>query len=412
MRRSNPIIIIGAGMAGLAAADRLRAAGLNPLVLEASDRIGGRVRSDRTQGVVELGAEFVHGARAATWEILKRANLKTRPYEVDETAPRRFSYGGALQPVGWAMAEHIEALVARGEQYAGPDISLTRWFEQLAPAGDPAAILARDRIARIEAASPDDLSALAVARERQLNTAGWDNYRLPDGYDSVAATLAEGARIRLNAPVTGVSWASAGAVVTLASGETLPAGAVIMTASLGVLQRGLITFDPVLPKRKRDAIDRLRMGPASKLILWFRRAFWPPFSFLGADKQLPSWWRAAEATALVGFAGGPDAIRLGQLGERAAIEVALAELATLFGPEARTEFVRGALMDWPNEPWILGGYSYTPVGAGAAREELAEPLSTLFFAGEATSINGHVGTVHGAIESGWRAAAEVLSSAG
>ena len=77
-----------------------------------------------------------------------------------------------------------------------------------------------------------------------------------------------------------------------------------------------------------------------------------------------------------------------------------------------TEFVRGALMDWPNEPWILGGYSYTPVGAGAAREELAEPLSTLFFAGEATSINGHVGTVHGAIESGWRAAAEVLSSAG
>lgn len=410
MRKSNPIIIIGAGMAGLAAADRLRAAGLNPLVLEASDRIGGRVRSDRTQGVVELGAEFVHGARAATWEILKRANLKTRPYEVDETAPRRFSYGGALQPVGWAMAEHIEALVARGEQYAGPDISLTRWFEQLAPADDPAAILARDRIARIEAASPDDLSALAVARERQLNTAGWDNFRLPGGYDALATLLAEGTRIRLNAPVIGVAWASAGAVVTLASGETLPAGAVIVTASLGVLQRGLIAFDPVLPKRKRDAVGRLRMGPASKLILWFRRAFWPPFSFLGADQQLPSWWRAAEATALVGFAGGPDAIRLGKLGERSAVAVALAELAHVFGPEVHTEFVRGALMDWPNEPWILGGYSYTPVGAGAAREELAEPLSTLFFAGEATSINGHVGTVHGAIESGWRAAAEVISS--
>ncbi|MEO6061227.1 MAG: NAD(P)/FAD-dependent oxidoreductase [Thermoflexales bacterium] len=409
MQKSDPILIIGAGMAGLAAAERLRAAGRNPLVLEASAQIGGRVRSDRSQGVVELGAEFVHGARAATWEILKRANLKTRPYEVDETSPRRFSYGGALQPVGWAMAEQIEAYVARGEQYAGPDISLAAWFEQLAPAGDPAATLARDRIARIEAASPDDLSALGLARERQLNTAGWDNFRLPGGYDALATVLAEGTRIRLNAPVIGVAWASAGAVVTLASGETLPAGAVIVTASLGVLQSGLITFDPILPKRKRDAIGRLRMGPASKLILWFRSAFWPPFSFLGADRQLPSWWRAAEATALVGFAGGPDAIRLGKLGERAAIDIALAELAILFGPEVHNEFLRGKLMDWPGEPWILGGYSYTPVGAGAAREELAEPLSTLYFAGEATSINGHVGTVHGAIESGWRAAAEVMS---
>ncbi|HQV26658.1 MAG TPA: NAD(P)/FAD-dependent oxidoreductase [Thermoflexales bacterium] len=409
MQSSDPIIIIGAGMAGLAAAERLRASGFHPLVLEASDRIGGRVRSDRANGVVELGAEFIHGARAATWEVLKRANLKTRPYEVDDATPRRFSYGGALQPVDWALANQIEAYVARGEQYAGPDISLTEWFKQIAPAGDPAATLARDRIARIEAASPDDLSALAVARERQLNTAGWENFRLPGGYDAVAATLAEGTRIRLNAPVTEVSWASAGAVVTLASGETLPARAVILTASLGVMQRGLIRFDPALPQRKRDAIGRLRMGPASKLILWFRRAFWPAFSFLGADRQLPSWWRAAEATALVGFAGGPDAIRLGELGERAAIEIALAELTALFGPDARNEFLRGALMDWPSEPWILGGYSYTPVGAGSAREDLAEPLSTLFFAGEATSINGHVGTVHGAIESGWRVAAEVMS---
>ena len=409
MPKSEPIIIIGAGVAGLAAAERLRASGLHPLVLEASDRIGGRVRSDRSDGVVELGAEFVHGARAATWEILKRANLKTRPYEVDDSAPRRFSYGGVLQPIDWALADQIEAYVARGERYSGPDISLTEWFDQIAPAGDPAATLARDRIARTEAASPGVLSALALARERQLNTAGWDNFRLPDGYDAVAATMAEGARIRLNAPVAGVSWASAGAVVSLASGETVAARAVIVTASLGVLQRGLIHFDPILPRRKRDAIGRLRMGPASKLILWFRRAFWPAFSFLGADRQLPSWWRAAEATALVGFAGGPDAVRLGMLGERAAIEIALAELTALFGPDVRREFLRGTLMDWPNEPWILGGYSYTPVGAGAARDELAEPLSTLFFAGEATSINGHAGTVHGAIESGWRAAAEVLS---
>jgi monoamine oxidase len=222
--------------------------------------------------------------------------------------------------------------------------------------------------------------------------------------------MAEGARIRLDAPVAGVSWASAGAVVTLTSGETLPAEAVIVTASLGVLQRGLIVFDPVLPRRKREAIARLRMGPASKLILWFRRAFWPPFSFLGADRQLPSWWRAAEATALVGFAGGPDALRLSELGERAAIDIALDELSAVFGINARDEFSRGLLMDWPGEPFILGGYSYTPVGAGAARNELAEPLSTVFFAGEATSINGHVGTVHGAIESGWRAAAEALGS--
>lgn len=408
MKALDSVVIIGAGAAGLAAAERLREVGANPLLLEASSRIGGRVLTDWANGVVELGAEFVHGAKAATWDVIRRHGIKTRAYDVSAASPRRFAFEGVLQAVDWPMAGRIEEYAARGEGYSGPDISLADWFRRLAPNDDPAAIIARDRIARIEASDPADLSALAVARERQMNTAGWDNYRLAGGYTEVTAAMAEGAQIRLNAPVSRIAWGSGGANVSLASGETLQAKAVIVTVSLGVLQRGLIEFAPALPRRKAGAIQRLRMGPASKLILWFRRVFWPPFSFLGADRQLPSWWRVADATALVGFAGGPDAVRLAALGEAGGIEAGLNEVSLLFGVDARAEFVRGKLMAWQDEPYILGGYSYTPLGAGDARDELAEPLAPLYFAGEATSINGHVGTVHGAIESGWRAAAEII----
>ncbi len=405
---SDSIIVIGAGVAGLAAAERLREVGARPLVLEASGRIGGRVLTDQANGVVELGAEFVHGARAATWDVIRRAGIKTRPYEVSEAAPRRFSLGGVLQEADWSLAPRIEEFAEKGERYAGPEISLTEWFRRLAPNDDPAALIARDRIARVEASDPADLSALALARERQMNTAGWENFRLPGGYIEVVGAMAEGARIRRSAPVARVAWGSGGASVTLQSGETLPAQAVIVTVSLGVLQSGLIEFSPALPRRKTGAIHRLRMGPASKLILWFQRPFWPPFSFLGADRQLPSWWRVAEATALVGFAGGPDASKLAALGEAGAIEAGLRETSKLFGADARAGFIRGKLMAWQDEPYILGGYSYTPLGAGDARDDLAEAVPPLFFAGEATSTNGHVGTVHGAIESGWRAAAEVI----
>lgn len=404
------VIVVGAGVAGLAAAERLRAAGHDPLVLEAGNRIGGRILTDASAGAVELGAEFVHGARAATWEIIRREGLVTLPFDVTDARPRRFARGRALLPVDWPGAGRVEAYVERGEQYQGPDISLAEWFRQFSPPEDEAAAFARARIARIEASTPDELSAQALARERALNTAGWDNFRLPGGYNQVVEALSRGARVRLAAPVARIDWATGATRVTLAGGESMPARAIVVAVPLSILQQDVIVFDPALPARKDAAVRRLRMGAGAKLALWFDRSFWPSFSYLGADRELPSWWRAAEATALVGMAGGPEAERLSALGEAGAIADALDALSAWFGVDARSGFKRGRLMDWTSERWIRGAYSFTPVGAGDAREALAESLPPLFFAGEATSTNGHVGTVHGAIETGWRAAAELLAS--
>lgn len=403
------VVVIGAGAAGLAAAQRLEASGHDVVVLEASGRIGGRVRTDFRRGAVELGAEYVHGNNATTWQIIRSAGLKTLPYEVTAERPRRFARGRRLEAVDWPAAPRIEEIVDEMERYAGPDVSLRAAFHRLHPEGGPAVDFALQRLARIEAADPDDLSARELARERALNTAGWDNARFPGGYSQVIDVLARGLKIALNTPVAHVRWTSGGATVTAVDGRTWRAGEVVLSVPLSILQRGLIAFDPVLPARKLDGISRLRMGQAAKVALWFREPVWPSFSYLGADSRVPGWWRAAESTALVGLMGGPETLRVRALGESRVIEDALDDVCGWFGNHARGAFIEGVVTDWTAEPYILGGYSYTPVGGAGAREALAEALPPLYFAGEACSTNGHVGTVHGAIETGWRAANAILA---
>jgi len=155
------------------------------------------------------------------------------------------------------------------------------------------------------------------------------------------------------------------------------------------------------------------MGQLCKLILWFKRPFWPPFGFLAADGLVPAWWPVylgAEAV-LMGYCGGPSSQVLAGMGENAAVHQALDEVISLFGRPGLNAFVKGQLVDWSHDPWAQGGYSYTPVGAGDVRAVLSMPVAgTLFFAGEATCTNGHAATVHGAIESGRRAAEDVLET--
>jgi monoamine oxidase len=188
---------------------------------------------------------------------------------------------------------------------------------------------------------------------------------------------------------------------------------VIVTVSLGLLQSGVPEFRPALPPEKQNAVAVLAMGYVAKLPLWFERPFWPPFAFLHTDGLVLAWWPIyiERGAVLMGYIGGPAALALAGLGQEAAVEQGLTEVATLFGSGARETFVKGQLVDWSGDPWAGGGYSYAPVGAGDARAVLAAPVAhTLFFAGEATCANGHAATVHGAIESGRREAEEILAA--
>ncbi|GAB4435064.1 MAG: NAD(P)/FAD-dependent oxidoreductase [Anaerolineae bacterium] len=410
------IIIIGAGAAGLAAAQKLRQAGHAPLVLEARQRIGGRIWTDRAHSQVELGAEFIHGDNAATWQLVEPAGLPTEPWPWRAAAGaelRRAARGGTLLPEDDPLTDRVDRLFEQVEAYNGPERSVLAEIERLT-AGDSAVRPFIDhRFACMEAADISRLNAAALRQERALNSAGWENYRIRAGYDALPALLAQGVNLRLGAAVAKIRWGEDGAAITLQSGETLRAGKVIITAPLGVLQAGDIEFEPELPPAKQQAIGALAMGPVVKLVLWFGRQVWPNFTFLITDGMVLTWWMTGtpQLPALMGYIGGPAAAKLAALGEAEAVAQARREARAIFGAAVDGAFVAGRMVNWAADPWSRGAYSYTPLGASTAtRAQLAAPLAyTLFFAGEATLTNGHLATVHGAIESGWRAVDEALA---
>lgn len=403
----HPVIIIGAGAAGLSAGQALRSVGIAPLILEARDRIGGRINTDGTYGPVELGAEFIHGEHAVTWEIVRAAQLATIPWGLD----RHFALNGALVPAGDPLGARVAHLHGAVYRYNGPDCAVAQVIAANAAPDDPAAVIATRWLANVEGADPWHLSALAVAREYAQSTNGATNFHLVGGYAAVPHRLAAGLQIQCASPVEHIAWNNAGVTLTLASGEQYHAQRVLITVPLGVLQADQLRFDPPLPDGKRTAIQTLAMGHVTKLALWFDRQCWPDFTVLSTDGRIATWWpvETAATPTLMGYTGGPAALAIADLGEAAAIATALTELEQIFGPAICRAFLGGRLAAWSHDPWSRGAYSYTPVGAATARDTLAAPVNNvLFFAGEASVTNGHVGTVHGAIETGRRAAAEII----
>ncbi|GAB4450878.1 MAG: NAD(P)/FAD-dependent oxidoreductase [Chloroflexi bacterium OHK40] len=403
------IIVIGAGAAGLAAARALREAGRPALVVEARSRIGGRIHTDHSHGPVELGAEFIHGHLAATWAEVRAARLRTAPWGPD----RRFACGGAILPADHPAIVRTYALYERVTSYTGSEISAAELLARHAPPEDPAHAFVLRWLANVEGADPARLSALALSRERADSTNGEGNFHVLDGYDQVVAWMAAGLELRLASPVEGVAWRPGSVTITLATGERIAARQAIITVPLALLRAGRPGFEPPLPEAKQAAMEAIAVGHVTKLVLWFKQQLWPDFTVLSTDGRVATWWpvESAATPTLMGYTGGQQGLALAALGQEQAIAVGVAELSTLFGADMAAALLGGRLADWSRDPWSLGAYTYSPVGMGMARATLAAPVSeTLFFAGEATLTNGHLATVHGAIESGQRAAAEALGS--
>lgn len=402
------VIIIGAGAAGLAAGRRLHTAGLEPLLLEARDRVGGRIWTDHTHGPAELGAEFIHGDRAITWEVVRAAGLRTSVWGDD----RRFAWGERILLPDDPIIPRVFALYGAATSYSGPDVSAGVLLCGQTSLDDPALLFASRWLANIEAADPEILSAPAVSHERATSTNGERNFHILDGYDRMVTALADGLTIRLGAAVEQIAWGEAGVTLRLESGEELRARRAIITVPLGLLQAGRPAFRPALPAPKQRAIRAIAVGHVTKLLLWFDRQLWPDFTVLSTDGVIATWWpvESAAVPALMGYTGGPAALAVAGLGKQEAIATGLRELSALFGVDAAPACIGGKLADWSRDPWSLGAYTYSPLGMGNARAKLATPLAgSLFFAGEAAVTNGHIATVHGAIESGIRAAEEALT---
>jgi monoamine oxidase len=415
------VLIIGAGVAGLTAARELTAAGARVLVLEARDRLGGRVMTHHTpDGPVELGAEFVHGAVEETLSVAREAALPLR--ETDRGAPR--PTGEDQGPADFFSAMDVVLAFASAD---GPDES----FLHLVERADAAPEIKARCLGLVEgyhAADPARISVRSLLKNTAADERPGANrqFRFADGYDGLVAAIFQRidpalCDVRLATVVTAVSWGRGRVVVRTSTGEELAAPRLIVTVPLGVLKAATIAFSPRLAG-KEEVIGRLEMGDAERVSLclgsdaWVAPGRFPPEGFLmTGEPPFPVWWvsRPPPFPVVTGWSGGRNARALGQLGPAAArVDAAVAALAAALGADAgrlRQDLRGGFSHDWMADPFARGAYSYAGVGGSDAGTELAAPIDgTLFFAGEATESDGQNGTVHGAIASGHRAAKQVL----
>ena len=423
--RGKRILVIGAGMAGLTAARELAEAGRKVLVLEARDRVGGRIRTRREEGeILELGAEFIHGRPPELWDLIREAGLETYALDGKDACYKN----GKLKKCD-ELGEVFKFLNGL-EKWKGSDVS----FADYPPLAKLSPEKRKEIINYVQSFNAADyrqigVHALAVQQRAEEETGSNEVFRVRDGYDRVPEFLAKkvrevGGRIELSRTVEKIEWERGLVRVFARDGGELAqylAQQAVIAVPLGVLQHLGVLFDPV--PAPLIAANHLAMGPVRRFTMLFRQRWWaehdkvilPQLSFLFAqDTMPPVWWTAHpwETRTLTGWIGGPRSAAFDQFTREQVGDAACKELAKIFAlPLAmlRGQLILCATHDWQTDPLSCGAYSYVPAGSLDAVLRMATPVKqTLFFAGEHTDTTGHWGTVHAAMRSGIRAAKQVL----
>ena len=421
------VIVMGAGMAGLAAARLLAESGRKVLVLEARDRVGGRIATVHPESAdlpVELGAEFVHGRAPELWELIEEAGLETFEISGRVACFENGSLEACSPGSAFAVLDKLP-----GED--APDQTFSSWIRDQ----DLPSELAERVTGYVEGFNAADanrigIAALAKQQAAEEEIEGSRAFRIIQGYSALPEFLANkfkaaGGSISLGTVAREVRW-TRGRVTVVAEDSSqkqvqIRARAAVITLPLGVLQARGLRFLPI-PESAFAAIDQLAMGAAMRTTFVFKDRLWAEAGFddltflFAHGQQPPTWWASAprKSNLLTGWTAGSEVARPGSENGESLAHEAEKTLAALFQKsedQIRDQILSWHSHDWQADPFSLGAYSYAPAGALHASDALTEPIEqTLFFAGEHTDTTGHWGTVHAALRSGMRAAKQVLGS--
>ena len=422
MENNFEIIIIGAGAAGLIAAEELSAAGKKILILEARNRIGGRIHTIKSDKLLlETGAEFVHGDLPLTLALLKKAKIK---YHKTTGKMRRSKNGKWVDD---EFTENWDELLKQMKNLK-TDLSFVDFLEKYFSGENNKQL--RSSVTRY--AEGFDLADINKASTKALfkewNNEDHHQYRIKKGYGKLMNYLQKkcvdnGCIILKEKIVTKIKWKKNEVKIFTKQKENFTAKKVLITIPVSLMQdeklEGSIKFEPAIDKTVQ-AFQQIGFGSVLKILLYFKKAFWErkkqKISIILSDQQIPTWWTQLpeKNKILTGWLGGPNAEKLSSVNNDEILQIALKSLSEIFNmpvKELHKQLISSHIFKWHKEKFSNGAYTFPMPKTNDAIKKINKPIEeTIFFAGEALYIGNAPGTVEAALENGKKTTSKILQS--
>lgn len=415
------VIVVGAGFAGLSAAVKLKSAGLDVIVLEARDRIGGRIWSDRSLGFpVDLGASWIHGP--SNDNPVKQLSDIVDPdtFETDDESLVIYDNNGD-EIDDATMEEYYEnynTLLEDISNYAAglnEDTSVETAIQNIEPSYLSDLIMLYQLTSYMEFDSGGDIAELSSKYWENDTKFPGNDVLFPNGYDALTNYLAEGLDIRTEHIVSEIDYSDNIIYVTTNNGE-FEADHVVVTLPLGVLKNESVEFVPELPTSKTELVDQVKVGYINKVFLSFDDIFWDEeMQYIGVTTDLkgkyPYFLNARKfvpVNGLMTFGFGLYGLTMESQTDEQIKDDVMAILKTIYG-DSIPEPTGVVVSRWTQDEFAKGSYSFANIASSPEYfDDWQTPVDgKLFFAGEHT-INAYRGTTHGAYISGENAADKIL----